>query len=263
MKKIIVSLLLATLPFYHLQAKDLVIEGVFQGKNVVIYNPFAATGVGFCIYEVTVNGHTITDEINSNSFEIDMSVFQLEIGAPVRVVIKHKEGCTPKVINPQVLKPAATFTVTSIAVKPNGTLTWTSIEESGSLPFYVQQYRWNKWRRVEIVQGKGTPGPNTYSAKVHLHSGVNRFRVMQRNYDGRPRYSLEAEYNNRLMPKVSFSPSKPKKIIEFSAETDYEIYDYYGKLRMRGYGKSIDISKLEKGEYFLQFDNTTEKFTKK
>ena len=263
MKKFIVSLLLAALPLYHLNAKELVIEGVFQGKNLVIYNPFAATGVGFCIYEVTVNGQTITDEINSNSFEIEMSVFQLKLGAPVKVIIKHKDGCTPKVINPQVLKPAATFTVTSITVDKSATLKWTTIEESGKLPFYVQQYRWNKWRRVAVIEGIGTTGPNNYSAKVHLHSGTNRFRVMQRNFDGRPRYSLETEYNNRLMAKVTFSPSKPKKEIIFSAKTDYEIYDYYGKLRLRGFADKVDVSKLEKGEYFLQFDNVVEKFTKK
>ncbi len=263
MKKIIVSLIILALPFYNLSAKDLVIEGVYQGKNLVIYNPFAATGVGFCIYEVTVNGQTITDEINSNSFEIEMSVFQLKKGDPVKVIIKHKDGCKPKVINPQVLKPAATFTVTSIKVDKVGSLKWTTIEESGSLPFFVQQYRWNKWRRVAIIEGKGTSNANSYSAKVHLHSGVNRFRVMQRNFDGRPRYSLEAEYNNRLMSKLSFSPAKPKKLIEFSAQTDYEIYDYYGKLRLRGFGKTIDVSKLEKGEYFIQYDNTIDKFIKK
>jgi hypothetical protein len=263
MKKIIVSLLILALPFYHLSAKELVIEGVYQGKNLIIYNPFAATGVGFCIYEVTVNGNIITDEINSTSFEIDMAYFRLKKGDPVTVVIKHKEGCNPKIVNPNVLRPASTFTTTAITVDRNGLLQWTTIEESAQLPFYIQQYRWNKWVRVGIEQGKGTPEANTYSYQVHLHSGINKFRVMQLNFNNQPRYSLEAEYNNRLMQPVTFEMAKTKKSIDFSGETDYEIYDYYGKLRLKGFGQTIDISKLEKGDYFLQYDNSIDKFSKK
>lgn len=263
MKKIIVSLLIVALPFYHLSAKDLVIEGVFQGKNLIIYNPFAATGVGFCIFEVSVNGNVITDEINSTSFEIDLAYFRLKKGDAVKVVIKHKDGCRPKIVNPHVLRPAATFTTTAITVDRTGALKWTTIEESAALPFYIQQFRWNKWIRIGIVQGKGNPGANNYSYKVNLHSGINKFRVMQLNYNNQPRYSLEAEYNNRLMAKVTFEPAKPKKNIIFSVETNYEIYDYYGKLRMKGYGRMIDLSKLEKGDYFLQYDNAIEKFSKK
>jgi len=263
MKKILVSLLIVALPLYQIQAKEIVIEGVFQGKNLIIYNPFAATGVGFCIYEVTVNGNIITDEINSTSFEIDMTYFRLQKGDPVKVVIKHKEGCIPKIVNPHVLRPAATFTTTAITVDRNGLLSWTTIEESASLPFYVQQFRWNKWVRVGIVQGKGTPGNNSYTYNVHLHSGINKFRVMQLNYNNQPRYSLEAEYNNRLMPTVTYTVNKSKKSIDFSAETDFEIYDYFGKLRAKGFGLTVDIDKLEKGDYFLQFDNSIEKFTKK
>jgi hypothetical protein len=49
----------------------IVLEGNFQGKNLFIQNPFSEAGVGFCVFEVTVNDQIATDEINSSAFELD------------------------------------------------------------------------------------------------------------------------------------------------------------------------------------------------
>lgn len=263
MKRHLLTLFLTFYALFQLKAAEITIEGVFNGENIYIMNPFAATGVGFCIYEVTVNGQTVTDEINSSAFEVDLSVFQFKTGDELVVVIKHKPGCTPKVINPEVLKPRSTFTVTNITVDKTGVLKWTTIEENGSLPFTVEQFKWNKWVKVDVVQGKGKPSKQDYQCAVVLHSGENRFRVKQIDYSKRPRYSLEATFNNRMMAKVTFSPSRPKNEILFSAETQYEIYDFYGKLRKKGNGNKVDITDLENGDYFMNFDNETAKFSKK
>ena len=45
----------------------IVLEGNYQGKNLFIQNPFSEAGVGFCIFEVTVNDQIATDEINSSA----------------------------------------------------------------------------------------------------------------------------------------------------------------------------------------------------
>src|SRR5690606_40983723 len=68
-----------------------------------------SSGVGFCVYEVTVNGITSTDEINSAAFEIDLSVFGFALGEPVVVTINYKEGCLPSVLNPGVLNAKTSF----------------------------------------------------------------------------------------------------------------------------------------------------------
>jgi len=66
----------------------------------------------------------------------------IKIGDKVTVTIKHKENCSPKVLNAEVLKPTSTFTLASINVENDKELKWTTKGEAGSLPFIVEQYRW-------------------------------------------------------------------------------------------------------------------------
>lgn len=241
---------------------ELVIEGIYQGKNLYVMNPFSPSGVGYCIYEVSVNGQVSSDEINSSAFEIDLSVYQFNVGDKIIIRIKHKENCQPKILNAEVLKPKSTFETKSIKVTKDGYLEWTTTNESGSLPFIVEQYRWNKWVKVGEVEGKGTSGTNSYRVKVHPHSGSNRFRVKQVDYTKKPRYSKEVRY--RCMdPVVTYSPKKPSTEITFSRETMYEIYDFYGHIVLKGYGAKVDVSGLKKGEYFLNYDAVTVTFKKK
>jgi len=244
-------------------AKEITVSGIYQGENLFVMNPFASTGVGFCVYEVTVNDQITTDEINSSAFEIDLSVFQLTIGDKVNIVIKHKDGCTPKVLNKEVLLPKSTFKVLEIRVdRKNNLLKWSASSEKGPLPYQVEQFKWKKWVNIGTIRGKGTTGPNSYTLKINPHSGLNKFRVKQIDYSKKPRYSPEATYRS-LEPEIKFSPEKPKNEIKFTAATNYEIYDFYGRLVKKGQSILVDISKLKKGDYFLNFDNTMGRFTKK
>jgi hypothetical protein len=238
------------------------IEGIFQGKNIYVMNPFSSSGVGFCVYEVSVNGQVTTDEINSSAFEIDFTALQLKLGSQILVEIKHKENCIPKVLNAEVLKPKSTFLVKLIDVQKDGTLNWTTQEEDGKLPFIVEQYRWNKWIKVNEITGNGTKTLNKYSTKVNLHSGENRFRVKQIDHSNSPRYSSEAFIKN-LQPTVILTSTRVSNEIIFSASTMYEIYDYFGNLIKKGEGKIADISKLKKGKYFVNFDNQMSEIVKK
>ena len=238
------------------------IDGHYQGKNLYVQNPFAGSGVGFCTFEVTINGDVTTDEINSSAFEIDFSNVKLKIGDPVTVKIKHKDDCKPRVLNPEVLKPKSTFQTTKINLNGDGKLDWTTKGESGKLTYVVEQYRWNKWVKVGEVEGKGTPGENSYSFKVTLHSGENKVRVKQVDYSGKPRYSPAASTTSSA-PVVTFEPEKVKESINFSGETLYEVYDVYGNIVKRGFGSNLDATTLEKGDYYLSYDNKTETFKKR
>ena len=48
-----------------------------------------------------------------------------------------------------------------------------------------------------------------------------------------------------------------KNNLEFSNETLYEIYDTYGNLVKKGFGKAIDIVNLKKGLYYVNYDSST------
>jgi len=136
-------------------------------------------------------------------------------------------------------------------------LEWTTTNEQGALPFYVEQFRWNKWVRLGKVEGKGKPGQNKYSFKVIAHSGLNKYRVRQRDFTGKDNISRPTPFRSQKEP-VTYEPRRPDDKITFSAQTLFEIYDMYGVLKRKGYGKTIDVKDLPKGEYFLNYDAQTE-----
>jgi hypothetical protein len=242
-------------------AGEMVLKGTYQGENLYVKNPFASSGVGFCIYEVTVNGLTTTDEINSSAFEVDLSVYGFYVGQEVVISIRYKDDCLPKVLNPEVIYARPTFVVQTMKIDGDRLL-WTTAGESGSLPYVVEQFRWNKWVKVGQVDGDGRTGTNSYSANVRLHSGENRFRVKQTDYKNKSRYSNEFTVKSNA-PEVVFSPERADDVITFSSPTMYEIYDEFGGIVFKGYGSLVKVTGLQKGRYYLNYDNKMGRFTKK
>lgn len=237
----------------------IVIEGKYQDKNLYVKNSFVENGVGFCTYEVTINGKTSTDEINSSAFEIDFSAFNIPSGAPVIVEIRHKDDCSPKVLNPDVLKAKATFEVVDITIDKKGLLSWSTKNEKGALPFIVEQFRWNKWVQIGEVEGTGKEYVSNYKFKSVLHSGQNKIRVIQQGFDGEIKASQPVTVVSD-QPKVNFIMVGKNRHIEFSDETLYEVYDIYGNIVKKGYNDAFDYTNLSAGNYFLCFDNVISNF---
>lgn len=252
------------------QASVIILEGIYQGKVLYVQNPYGPGGVGFCVTEVKVNGNVTTDETNSSAFEIDFKPHKLALGDKVEIRIFHKDGCKPKVLNPEVLKPKSTFEIIGMSIDKDGTFHWTTRSESGKLPFYVEQFRWNKWVKVGEVEGHGTPGTNEYAFRISPHSGKNQFRVRQTDQSGRPRISKTVDYTSELL-EAEYAPLKTTKDINFyvkgkagkTVETMYEIYDQFGNIVKKGSGAKVDVSNLPKGSYFLNYDNKMGEFVKK
>jgi hypothetical protein len=253
---IVVAMLTATTS---LCAEEIVVKGTYQGENIYVRNPFAPSGVGFCAYEVTVNGMITTDEINSSAFEIDLTSYGFTIGDEVTVTIKYKDDCMPMVLNANALKVKKPAKFRSIAIK-DGVLTFSTTGETGSIPFIIEQFRWNKWVKVGEVKGKGKNVPNTYEVKIRTHSGANKFRVRQTDNKKISVYSKEAIC---LVPGGAVTYKTTDSAINFSADTMYEIYDQYGGIVFKGYGSNINISSLTKGRYYLNYDNAQTEFMKK
>lgn len=258
---LVITFLITTATF-----ADISIEGSYQGKNIYVQNPMSPDGFGFCATKVLVNSQIMPGTIARSAFEIDFSQFGLKVGDHVFVVIKCGDECTPKILNPEVLLPQSTFEVTSMTVSKDGTVKWTTTGEHGELPYEVEQYRWTRWVNVGEVQGTGKEGPNTYEFKIVPNSGENKVRVVQKDYTGKKRKSPEKTFVSDV-PVVQMYPKKVKKFINFTADnepvkTRYEIYDAYGNIVKKGYGDKVDCSNLHKGAYYINFDNTNEKFIK-
>jgi hypothetical protein len=243
-------------------AETIVMEGRYQQRNIFVINATSSDGVGFCVYEVTVNGLITSDEINSQAFEIDLSIYGLKSGDPVTVVIKHKDGCTPRLLNPGALEPAPSFICTKIECNTSGMLTWEATGEMGKIPYIIQQFKWNKWVNVGEVMGNGTATKNTYKFQASLTSGLNKFRVAQKSYEGDLRKSNVCEVTSNVTP-VTFKYDKKTKTITFSAETSYEMYNVYGQIVKRGKSISVDCMALTKGDYYISYDSKTDKIFKK
>ena len=158
MKRIILFLVVCLCSVSAMAA--LSVEGTYQGKNLYVQNPMDDEGFGYCATKVTVNGDIMPGGTSVGAFEIDFSLFNIEIGEPVFIVIEHNDGCRPKVLNPEVLLPRSTFKVNSIVISDEGSLTWSTSSEQGKLPFVIEQYRWNKWVAIGEVEGKGSGNSN-------------------------------------------------------------------------------------------------------
>src|SRR6056297_1175488 len=137
MKKLLLFTLSIVLGSMAAQAGVIVLEGQYQLRNIYVLNGKSGSGVGFCTYEVTVNGQVTSDEINSEAYEIDLSIYGFELGNDLIVKIKHKDDCTPRVINPGALQPLPTFDTKNITVSEDGILKWTTTNEQGSLPYVI------------------------------------------------------------------------------------------------------------------------------
>lgn len=240
----------------------IIIEGKYQERNIYIANAFGASGIGFCTFEVRVNGDLVLDEINSSAFEIDLALFNFKLGDDVIIEIRHKNGCSPKVLNPGSLKPSPTFETVDIKVREDGFLEWITKNEQGSLPYIVQQYKWNKWVDIGVVQGNGSSALNNYAFFVEFNSGVNKFRVIQLDQTGKIKKSISTEIES-TKPPLSFVFNRKTKDIVFSGETNFEIHDEFGNLVKKGFGTSTNLSSISNGLYWLSYDNITESFEKK
>ncbi|TND09635.1 MAG: hypothetical protein FD123_992 [Bacteroidetes bacterium] len=255
MKRVPIFIACVLSTFGTAKGATLLIEGKYQSKNIYVQNAMNDNGVGFCAYEVRVNDQLTTDEIASSAFEIDLSNFAFKPGDKVEIKINHKDGCSPKVLNPDALKPRPTFKTEDISITSGGMLNWKTSNESGSLPFIVEQYRWNKWVFVGEVQGEGTPGEHSYSFQTTPHSGENKFRVKQVGYSKEAKLSPERTFISQISPITYAEDEKKKNIMLFSAVTMYEVYDAYGNIVLKGFGTQADLSPFDKGLYYLCYDN--------
>lgn len=232
-----------------------VFTGVYQGKDLYVRNPFSSDGVGFCVFEVRVNGETTSDEVNSSAFAIDLAQFNLAIGTALEVVIRSKDNCEPVVINPEAIAPRSTFILEAYEMRGDQTLSFTTSGESGILPFVVEQFKWNKWVAVAGFEGRGLAGEKeVYNVNVPIHHGTNQFRISQIDAIG-TRSSKKFEIQGSNSP-VTIVSTKVSQTLQFSAPTDYEIYDAYGILVASGFGKEVDATRWRPGEYYVNCDAT-------
>jgi hypothetical protein len=252
MKRILLLLMLASFAS-SLLAEVVIISGIYQGKDLYVRNPMTADSSGYCVFEVLVNGNVTADQVNSASFAVDLATWQLAQGDALEIVLRCKENCDVKILNPEVIYPNSTFKITSMVVDPKGGMTWVTENESAALTFVIEQFKWNRWMKIGEVKGQGKPEACTYSFPAAMHTGLNTFRIYQMDYKGQhtsDEYKIES-----AIPEVKIKNLKISDRIEFSSETSFEVISEFGAMVTTGRGQYIDASKYSKGKYYVNFDN--------
>ena len=242
-------------------SQELNIKGVFTGTNVYIVNPFVDSQDRFTIDSISINNIKYTEDLESSSFEIDLSHMGFKLGEDLHFCICYKDSIKPSVLNIEALSAISSFKMEKAYVDKDQFFNWECSNELGSLPFHIQQYRWDKWVTVGQLMGVGTSGINCYRVKVPVHSGENIFRIHQVDYTKKDNYSDTIQYKSSLQV-VHLLHKKVKEQLNFSTSTQFEIFDLFGNLIYDGYGGEVRLDDLIPGRYYVNFDNTIGEFIK-
>ena len=244
------------------EAQQLEVTGIYQGEDLYVVNEVGSDGVGFCCFEVRVNGVVTTDEVNSHAFEIDLDALDLKVGRSIIVQLAHRQGCRPRILNMDAMRPSAAFTLHSITVDNPGQLDWQVSQEGGALPYSVQQFKWGGWVEVDRVFGIGMEEMHMYTTKVRHVPGLNRYRVVQTDLDGGRQESRETSFV-READAITFAYERKFQELRFSELTHFEVIDVYGTTVVRGENNIIDLRRVPKGTYFLNYGNQSAEFKKR
>lgn len=241
------------------QDTEYTMTGVYQGKNIYVQNPLSKDKINFCTSEVYLNERLINASPKTSAFVIDLS--HLKIGGSVFIKIIHKEGCKPKIINPQVIRSKSKFKFLNVSADALS-IHWVTVGELPFSKFFLEHYRNKTWQNINVISGKGSFETNQYDAKPEHHTGDNKYRFKYVQNDGKIFFSRVFDYFNDVEP-ISFYPAFVDDKITLSRESDYAIVDSYGNKLTKGKGIEIELNNLKAGLYFLYIDNREEKFVKK
>lgn len=234
--------------------------GEYKGKDLFVQNPFNRKTQSFCTQEVYVNDKMVLENPKVSAYKIDLS--HLQINDLVVVRIEFLDDCRPSVINPEVLHPSSRFEFVSTEAD-NHVVTWVTMGEVPGGSFFIEQLQKSgEWIDIARVNGKGETSNNEYSEQITHLKGKNHYRIRYSDHKGKITYSLDTYYLSTKNP-ITFSPSIATTQLTLSDTTSYEIEDYYGRIVKKGRGKSILVSDLNPGEYYLIVQFRKEKFIKK
>lgn len=234
--------------------------GKFYGENIYILNP--TVGDGFSVKKIVVNKDTLLDELNSNALEIDFATIGIKNEQEVLVTLIFDSLNPPHILNPEVLYPPEDLRFSKPRFRDN-ILQWRVGGSLSDYPMVIEQFKWNKWYKIGEVDPLDTVENQTYNLMVRFHSGENQFRIKTYNFNGEEVISKSILQRSVNIPEVKMVSTKITNEIEFTSDTEYELYSETGELLLQGFDRYIDVGKLEKGVYFLNFDNSMTQIKKK
>lgn len=241
-----------------LKSQDLIITGVYQGRNIYVQNPVNREENRFCTREVIVNDQLSIKEPQNTAFEIDLS--DLEPGTKVTIQIIHDEGCQPKLINPQVIRPRDTFRFVDFNIS-DSLISWSTEGDQAVLRYFIEKRLNSRWIIVKTAASTNDSSSH-YTVGIEHGSGENQYRIKSILKNGDNIYSGIIKYVSHSRP-ITFYPERVSNKITLSKETDFQVLDINGNIMRKGKEKEISVENLSPGLYYLVIEDRTEKFIKK
>ena len=226
------------------------LNGRYMGSNIYISNPLDEDG--FCVDSVFVNDQKFLGEIAASAFELIIDTNQVKYGDSLQVDIHHRWNCRPKILS--TTSHTSRFDVNKMEINENRIIEL-NVQSKGVIICYLQQYRWNKWVKISEEFYCKSELDTLIHIDQSIHSGTNKYRLaVQLLPSQRMKYSNAVVFDYGFKAG-SYEYDKYEHIVYFERSTQYELFDAYGNLVKRGEGKSMSTEGLEKGAYYLNFDN--------
>jgi hypothetical protein len=173
--------------------------------------------------------------------------------------------------NSVIVLPLNWLSFTAQLQQENVLLKWSTANEQNTKEFVVQHStNGTNWQNIAIIPsvGNNSTDVNNYSyTHTGPQEGVNYYRILQKDIDGKISYS-----NVRLIKFIKQQPSfvvlaNPAKsgvlLLQINKATSISLYTYSGQLlwkrKMDVGSMHIDVSHYAKGMYLLKSDDRSEK----
>lgn len=257
LKELFIYGLLSTLAG-SIYAQELILEGVYRGRDIYIQNPYVnVEGGAYCINSISVNGDQVMVDPASSAVKVNLS--KMSIDDPVIIQIRHSSLCTPKVLNPEVLNKGSSFGFIQ-ALTDDASISWvTTGELPGDGKFFIEKLKLDGWQVISVVPSKGNLDNNQYSLGIQHYSGDNRLRIRY-VYGMEEVVSDEIEFYSDMNPILIYPEDKVYDLLSLTRPTDYVIKDFDGNLLMKGVGQDINVEQLPYGEFYIIIENREEIF---
>jgi hypothetical protein len=254
LKKLFVYIVLSCIIFPTV-AQDIVLSGVYRGKDIYVQNPYFSAEGSFCIDYISVNGQKIIAAPATSAIKIDLSEFAID--APISILVHHHGGCLPKILNPEVLKAGSVFKFIQITAD-DASISWvTTGEMLGEGSYIILKLKLDGWVPISTIKGKGNLDNNQYSVGIEHYSGDNRFKLKY-TYNSQETISEEFEFYSDLDPITYYPDGNVFNMISLSRVTDFVIKNYAGEVLLMGIGQDINVESLPYGELTLILESREE-----
>ncbi|MCK5847203.1 MAG: hypothetical protein KAG84_07175, partial [Bacteroidales bacterium] len=204
------------------QTETLNISGLYYNENIFLYNP--SVGENFSIQSLKINDYEVKEDLSANGIELDLKSYGLKEKMPVKITIVYSAGYLPRVVNPEVIRAPERFRITKPRYTRNSELQWAIRGAPSDKPIIVEQFKWNVWREIAVLNHIDTIALNLYEVKIEPHSGKNIFRIKGTDVKGEEITSRKCYLSSKDVRTVEIQNKKIRDEIVLSAKTEYEIY---------------------------------------